>query len=112
MCKKPQDPERVVWITRAEHGQPPHHRQRRHGALQRVRMDIWHSRWPWPLEQNHRPTGPSSQYRGLGKQAPIYQRGREICVRLPLDGHTTVDVVIPNGQVLHSDVEFGALAQE
>ena len=39
-------------------------------------------------------------------------RGREICVRLPLDGDTIVDVVIPDGQVLHSDVEFGALAQE
>jgi hypothetical protein len=68
-----------------EHRKPPHDRERRHRAFQRVRMDVWHALWPRTLEENDRPMRTSRELRRLRKQMSIDQRQREIGVRLPLD---------------------------
>lgn len=93
--EKSQDAERVFRIAGVNHWKPPHRRQRKHRALQRVRVNVWHLSRRGAFEQNDRPMGTSSERRGLWKQAP-----------------TAVNVVVTDGKTFHLNFEVSAFPGE
>ena len=107
-----QDAERVFRIARVNHRKPPHHRQRKHRALQRMRVNVGHLRRRGAFEQNDRPVGTSRERRRLGKESSIHKRSREIRVRLPFDDDTVINVVVTDRQTFHLNVEVTALLCE
>jgi hypothetical protein len=103
-----QDAERVFRIACVNHREPPHHGQRKHRALQRVRVNGGHLRRHRSFEQNDRPMGTSCKRRRLGKEPSICKRGRKIRVRLPFDDDTVLNVVVTDSKTFHSNVEVSA----
>jgi hypothetical protein len=53
------------------------------------------------FEQNNRPMRALRECRGLGEQASIYERGREVSIRLPLDHDAAVDEVVADRKMRH-----------
>jgi hypothetical protein len=110
--EKSQDAERVFRIAGVNHWKPPHHRQRKHRALQRVRVNVGHLSRRGAFEQNDRPMGTSSERCRLWKQAPIRERSGEIRERLPFDDDTAVNVVVTDGKTFHLNFEVSAFPGE
>ena len=75
-------------------------------------MNIRHLRRPGTLEKHDRPVWTSRKGRRLREEASIYEGGCEIRVGLPFDDDSALDEVVPDGQALHSDIEFGASPRE
>jgi|HubBroStandDraft_6_1064221.scaffolds.fasta_scaffold1039345_1 hypothetical protein len=75
-------------------------------------VDVWHPQWLWAFEQNNRPMRALRECRGLGEQASIYERGREVSIRLPLDHDAAVDDVVADTEMRYVDVEVIARSRE
>jgi len=75
-------------------------------------MNVGHLRRRGPFEENDRPVGTSRERRRLRKESSIYQRSREIRVRLSFDDDTAINEVVTDDETFHTNVEVSASACE
>jgi hypothetical protein len=75
-------------------------------------MNVGHSRWFGAFKQHNRSMRTSSECRGLWKQPAIYERGREVGVRLPLNHDTAIDEIVADRETLQLNIEVAAVPCE
>ena len=90
------DPERVLGITSVNNWKAPHHRQRHDRTLQRMRMNVGHSRWLRAFEQDDGAMWAASKLGRLGEESAVYEGRREIRIGLSFNEDAGAQEVIAN----------------
>ena len=91
-------PERVLGITGVNNGEAPYQRERYDRPLQRMRMNVGHSRWLRTFEQDDGPTSATSKRSCLKEESAVHEGPREIRIGLPFNEDATAHEVVANSE--------------